>query len=194
MQQGDQEFALISKFFSYVVVDYLPPPESLPRLAAVQALFATGERPHAALGALQRPGCPQLVTLDAPRTSRAPCARSQTIRPVASRCSPRAGTPNVGASPLRDPCRREAVERALWGSSRCRGAEYERPFRPVDQDLAPALGSATPSCSEAGAKTYELSVTIGVASDAAPHECPQTATSAVIWGCLYFPWPQLWLR
>ena len=106
------------------------PPESIPRLAAVQALFGTAERPHAALGALQRPECPQLATLDAPRTSRAPCARSQTIRPVASRCSPRAVTPNVGASPLRDPCRREAVERAVWGSSRCRGAEYERPFRP----------------------------------------------------------------
>lgn len=67
-------------------------------------------------------------------------------------------------------------------------------FDPVDQDLAPALRSATPSCSEAGAKTYELSVTIGVADDAVPDECPQTATSAVIWGCLYFPWPQLWLR
>ena len=44
------------------------PPESFPRLAPVQALFGTAERPHAALGALQRPECPQLATLDAPRT------------------------------------------------------------------------------------------------------------------------------
>ena len=40
----------------------------MPRLAAVQALFGTAERPHAALGALQRAECPQLATIDAPRT------------------------------------------------------------------------------------------------------------------------------
>ena len=98
----------------------IDPPESGSRLAPVQALYAPPESPHAAPSTLRRHGCPQLATLDEPGTPDAPWARSQIIRPAASRCLGGAGSSDLGASRLRGPARREVVSRALREPSRPR--------------------------------------------------------------------------
>ena len=104
-------------------VDTVYPPESATesgsRQRPSQALWPP-ESPHAAPSTLRRHGCPQLATLDEPGTPDAPWARSQIIRPAASRCLGGAGSSDLGASRLRGPARREVVSRALREPSRPR--------------------------------------------------------------------------
>ena len=104
-------------------------------------------------------------------------------------CAPRARDRKPSDQALLD-----AVGERAHQLQKLRGSATRVGGRRWDELYGEAAAGAEPSSillTEAGAKTYELSVTIGVAGDAVPDECPQTATSAVIWGCLYFSWPQL---
>ena len=107
-------------------------------------------------------------------------------------CAPRARDRKPSDQALLD-----AVGERAHQLQKLRGSATRVGGRRWDELYGEAAAGAEPSSillTEAGAKTYELSVTIGVAGDAIFHECLQAGKSVVIWGFLYFPWRQLRLR
>ena len=82
-----------------------------------------------------------------PRRSPPRCAAAAAAAAAAAKGSRRAGTPNLRGSATRVGARRWAeLPREAAAAEPSTSAHYD----PVDQDLAPALGAAAPSCSAAG--------------------------------------------